>query len=191
MPSRIRLLRGESIRLGLWVGASSVASNCLSPNAALWNSNAQQAKHTDPDSLDQIGTISRKLVEIVDELSRFEHHAGASDHSSKPQPIIKLREAIRVRSLRNRLFPKGLFSDPAWDMILDLTLATIEHRQISISSLCIASNVPTTTALRCIKALVAHEIIQVVADSKDRRRKIVQLSSDTLDRMINLADKIL
>jgi DNA-binding MarR family transcriptional regulator len=89
------------------------------------------------------------------------------------------------------LFPKGLFSDPAWDMVLDLTLAGLEHRRISVSSLCIASNVPTTTALRCIKALIEHGIVQIVADTSDRRRKIVELSRDTRERMTKLASSIL
>jgi predicted transcriptional regulator len=96
-----------------------------------------------------------------------------------------------VRTLRNKIFPQGLFSDPAWDMVLDLTLATIEHRQISISSLCIASNAPTTTALRCIKALVVHGVIEIESDSKDRRRKIVKLTRETLDRMIKISSGIL
>jgi DNA-binding MarR family transcriptional regulator len=76
-------------------------------------------------------------------------------------------------------------------MVLDLMLASIEHRQISVSSLCIASNAPTTTALRCIKALVAHGIIEIEADSKDRRRKIVKLTRDTFDRMITITNTIL
>jgi DNA-binding MarR family transcriptional regulator len=75
-------------------------------------------------------------------------------------------------------------------MVLDLTLATIEDRQISISSLCIASNAPTTTALRCIKALIVHDIIEIEADSKDRRRKVVKLTRDTLDRMMKLTSAI-
>jgi len=36
-------------------------------------------------------------------------------------------------------------ADPAWDMLLDLTAARAESRAVSVSSLCIAAGVPTTT----------------------------------------------
>src|SRR3546814_1843272 len=65
------------------------------------------------------------------------------------------------RSTRtDTLFPyTTLFrSDPAWDMLLDLYLAAERNtRPVSISSLCIASAVPATTALRWIKTFRSEE----------------------------------
>ncbi len=59
---------------------------------------------------------------------------------------------IRQRQLRARFFDGELFADPAWDMLLDLTAARVEARRVSVTSLCIASGVPPTTALRWIGA---------------------------------------
>ena len=66
-----------------------------------------------------------------------------------PDPRL-VRRIIRQRQLRARFFEGDLFADPAWDMLLDLTAARAEHTRVSITSLCIASGVPPTTALRWI-----------------------------------------
>lgn len=160
----------------------NVSSRDLKPNSL---TPADHGHH------DPISDISQKLADIIEDISRLRPASGSSSHHSESQVVSKLRDAVLARTLRNRMFPQGLFSDPAWDMVLDLTLASIEHRQISISSLCIASNVPTTTALRCIKALVEHGIIEIEADSKDRRRKIVNISQHTFDIMMKLSSSIL
>lgn len=149
------------------------------------------SKHADLGYHDPLSDISQKLANIIEDISRLRSVSDAPTHGSDAMAVSKLRDAIMVRSLRNKLFPSGLFSDPAWDMVLDLMLASIEHRQISISSLCIASNAPATTALRCIKALALHGIIEIEADSRDRRRKIVKLTRDTLDRMMKIMSAIL
>ncbi|MCB2078548.1 MAG: MarR family transcriptional regulator, partial [Novosphingobium sp.] len=66
-----------------------------------------------------------------------------------PDPRL-VRRIIRQRQLRTRFFDGDLFADPAWDMLLDLTAARAEHARVSVTSLCIASGVPPTTALRWI-----------------------------------------
>ncbi len=50
-----------------------------------------------------------------------------------------VREVIRARRLRDQFFERGLFEDPAWDMLLDLFAAELEQTQVSVSSLCIAA----------------------------------------------------
>jgi predicted transcriptional regulator len=149
-------------------------------------SETSSSRHVDLGYHDPLSDISQKLANIIEDISRLRSGSDVLNQDLDVMAIAKLRDAIMVRSLRNKLFPSGLFSDPAWDMVLDLMLASIEHRQISISSLCIASNAPTTTALRCIKALVLHGIIEIEADSEDRRRKIVKLTRNTLERMMKI-----
>ena len=46
-----------------------------------------------------------------------------------PDPRL-IRRIIRQRQLRSRFFADELFADPVWDMLLDLTAATAEHRRI-------------------------------------------------------------
>ncbi len=89
---------------------------------------------------------------------------------------VEIRRVIRARRMRADYFEGDLFADPAWDMLLDLYAAELEHRQISVSSLCIAAAVPPTTALRWIGTLNEAGLFDRKADPSDRRRAYIALS---------------
>ena len=99
-----------------------------------------------------------------------------------PDPRL-VRRIIRQRQLRARFFDGELFGDPAWDMLLDLTAARAEHTRVSVTSLCIASGVPPTTALRWIGQLTETGMFQRVEDEADRRRAFVALTDKAADAM--------
>jgi hypothetical protein len=99
-----------------------------------------------------------------------------------PDPRL-VRRIIRQRQLRARFFDGDLFADPAWDMLLDLTAARAEHTRVSVTSLCIASGVPPTTALRWISQMVESGLFQRVEDEIDRRRAFVTLTDRAADAM--------
>ena len=92
-----------------------------------------------------------------------------------PDPRL-LRRVISQRQLRAQVFPNDLFSDPAWDILLDLTAAYAEHKRVSVTSLCIASGVPSTTALRWIRILTEAGLLVRIEDTTDRRRAFIALS---------------
>jgi len=92
-----------------------------------------------------------------------------------PDPRL-VRRIIQQRQLRSRFFGKTLFSDPAWDMLLDLTAARAEHKRVSVTSLCIASGVPSTTALRWIGILINAGLCERLEDDQDRRRVFIGLT---------------
>lgn len=99
-----------------------------------------------------------------------------------PDPRL-VRRIIRQRQLRARFFDGDLFGDPAWDMLLDLTAARVEHTRVSVTSLCIASGVPPTTALRWIGQMVDAGLFERVEDESDRRRAFIQLADKAADGM--------
>ncbi len=99
-----------------------------------------------------------------------------------PDPRM-IRQIIRQRQMRARFFDAALFADPAWDMLLDLTAARAEHKRVSVTSLCIASGVPPTTALRWIGQLTAAGLLERVDDESDRRRAFLVLSDSAADAM--------
>ena len=99
-----------------------------------------------------------------------------------PDPRL-VRRIIRQRQLRARFFEGDLFADPAWDMLLDLTAARAEHTRVSITSLCIASGVPPTTALRWIGQMTEAGLLERVEDETDRRRAFVTLTDKASDAM--------
>lgn len=99
-----------------------------------------------------------------------------------PDPRL-LRGIIRQRQLRARFFDGDLFADPAWDILLDLTAARGEHKRVSVTSLCIASGVPPTTALRWISQMTSAGLLARIEDDTDRRRAFIALSDRAADAM--------
>ena len=99
-----------------------------------------------------------------------------------PDPRL-VRRIVRQRQLRARFFDGDMFADPAWDMLLDLTAARAEHTRVSVTSLCIASGVPPTTALRWIGQMTESGLFERVEDESDRRRAFITLSERAADAM--------
>ncbi len=108
-------------------------------------------------------------------------HSRAS-RAVPPSPRL-IRRILRQRQMRGKFFDPHLFADPAWDMMLDLAAARAEHRQVSVTSLCIASGVPPTTALRWIGQMVEQGLFVRVGDQSDRRRAFIALSDQSADAM--------
>lgn len=106
-----------------------------------------------------------------------------------PDPRL-VRQIIRHRRMRDRFFDPALFADPAWDILLDLTAARAEHARVSVTSLCIASGVPPTTALRWIGQMVDSGLLERVEDETDRRRAFIALSDRTAEAMARYFQEI-
>lgn len=94
-----------------------------------------------------------------------------------------VRAIIRHRAARSRFLGGDLFADPAWDMLLDLCASRVEHKRVSVTSLCIASGVPPTTALRWIGQLVDAGLFRRVCDDTDRRRAFIELTDRATEAM--------
>lgn len=102
-----------------------------------------------------------------------------------------VRGLIRQRRQRERHFPADMFADPAWDMMLDLYAAYYEGGQdVSVSSLCIASAVPATTALRWIKTMTDARLFNRVADPHDGRRIFIRLADGTRSELDKYFDNL-
>lgn len=92
----------------------------------------------------------------------------------------------RLRRRRDDIFPKGLFADPAWDILLDLYVSEIEGKNICITSACAASGVPPTTALRWLTVLEEREMITRYDDPNDHRRAFVRITGATVYKITKL-----
>ncbi|WP_379547725.1 winged helix DNA-binding protein [Qipengyuania sp. DSG2-2] len=105
----------------------------------------------------------------------------------KPRPSLPdprlVREIIRQRQMRAKFFEGDFFADPAWDILLDLTAARAEHKRVSVTSLCIASGVPPTTALRWITQLIEAGLLERVQDDTDKRRAFIALTDKAAHAM--------
>lgn len=88
------------------------------------------------------------------------------------------RQTYDDRRRRTKIFrSEDLFGEPAWDILLDLFIAAKERRRVSVTSACIGSAVPSTTALRWITILERQGLLVREADPGDARRVYVKLSA--------------
>ncbi|PJG48544.1 MarR family transcriptional regulator [Sphingobium sp. LB126] len=110
---------------------------------------------------------------------------GSADKPSDTVEVdaVQVRDLLRARRLRDDFLPADLFADPAWDMLLDLLAARLEHERVSVSSLCIASAVPPTTALRWIRTLTEQGFVHRQADPHDGRRVFITLTDHTAEAL--------
>ncbi len=104
---------------------------------------------------------------------------GLDEEAAEPLRSEQVREIIRLRRMRETMFAADLFADPAWDMLLDLMASRLENRPVSVSSLCIASAVPPTTALRWINLMTERGLLERESDPNDARRVFITLNADT------------
>lgn len=102
-------------------------------------------------------------------------------HSKSPQEVLAL--LIEMRRIRFRHFATSSFTDPGWDMLLDLMSARLAKRPVPVSSACVAAGVPATTALRWVDQLAKTGFVQRRPDPTDRRRVLLELTEDGCRRM--------
>jgi len=105
-------------------------------------------------------------------------------------PSAAARLIIATRDLRDRTLPDMRFADPAWDIMLDLFIATRRGQPLTVSDVGLASRVPHTTALRWVEYLIDKGALESEPDIHDKRRRLIRLTPDYLARMEALLDKI-
>ena len=111
---------------------------------------------------------------------------GDREAFNKPQLI---RQIIEARRLRGEIFGAELFADPAWDLLLELYLAHLEQRRLSVSALFKAGGQPATTNLRWLAKLERDGLAERVNDKLDARRIWVSLSPKGVDAMKRYFDE--
>ena len=148
------------------------------PNGGPWS----QAKFPEPNAArlsqlsDEVGRIASALgqLSLGTPVTREDHPELTGE---QPDISINLvRRVIRARRLRSRFFDRELFADPVWEMLLELLQAEIDQHRVPVSSLCAASGVPSTTALRWIATMTNVGLLQRRADRHDGRRVFVELT---------------
>ena len=112
--------------------------------------------------------------------------SGSTEHrqngdTSRPQRLVRAVQAARRR--RVALFDADLFSDPAWDILLELYALHLEQQRASVSGLYLASSVPGSTALRWVAKLERDGLVVRTDDSLDARRSWIKLTADGVERM--------
>lgn len=92
--------------------------------------------------------------------------------------------AVRRRLLRRQLLGNAeLFGEPAWDMLLDLFINECLDKPVSMSSLCVAAGIPTSSAMKLAQRLCDAGLLYRVPDHRDGRRNFMRISPDVAHRL--------
>lgn len=89
------------------------------------------------------------------------------------------RQLLAGRKQRDLYFDPMLFSNPAWDILLNLYVADAEGKPISVLDSCAASTVPQGVALRWLGYLKQEEMVIEAPDPARPRQTLLRLSDQT------------
>lgn len=78
-----------------------------------------------------------------------------------------LRSIQMVRRAREEVFGGGLFSDPAWDILLELYAAHLGQRTVSINDLAAEIRLPPGNVSRWVAVLSEKEIVETIGMDGD------------------------
>lgn len=138
--------------------------------------------------------VDARLSEIKQLFTQLAGEPGLSPaEADKSRPHFDRVDLARLmlwcRELLEREVATDLFADPAFNILLTLYVSKAEGRDVSTSSACTASGVPTTTALRWINALARRGMVHKRSLPSDRRFTYLELSAETtaaLERFFDL-----
>lgn len=121
------------------------------------------------DALDQNwSSKSQSAFRFFDESKRIERNAY--------NLAIRAKRDLDNRKARSTALPAEIFSEFAWDMLLELFCQHAGGAKVSAKSLTIVANAPQTTALRWIDRLVAMDLVERSASKSDGRVVLVGLT---------------
>ncbi|MBO9580451.1 MAG: response regulator [Sphingobium sp.] len=128
--------------------------------------------------ISSLSTELQRLTVLIDDKPASDSAGSAAQSEPEAVSAEFIRALLRNEAKRRKLGGGVLFGDPAWDLLLDLLLAKLEGRTVSVSSACIASGAPTTTALRLINRLIEENILYREQDARDGRRNFLGIHAD-------------
>lgn len=135
---------------------------------------------------DDDAMVTRRFADLTAELRRLSNmlakdadeeplRAAPARRTDKDLDAVLVKKLIRAEYSRARVIGGKILGDPAWNILLDLLLASLEGRQVAVSSACIVAGVATTTALRLVNRMVDDGVLVRIPDESDGRRHFLAI----------------
>lgn len=121
------------------------------------------------DRVDAIDRQTRKLIADA-EMAAAAHSGDLNDFA---------RHILAGRKQRDRYFDPMLFSNPAWDILLNLFVADSEGRPVTLLDSCLISTIPQGVALRWLGYLKQEEMVLERSDPENPGQTLIRLSEQT------------
>jgi hypothetical protein len=133
---------------------------------------------------DEVAASIAELAERVAELEAKAAEQGAASLDFSAEKLATIASSIyQSRRLRADYFKGSLLLDPAWDMLLDLFIQKVRGRRVSANALCLATNVPRTTALRWIVVLEDEGLLRRSRKDDDPSLELVEITPAAFQQM--------
>lgn len=135
----------------------------------------------------QIRDLAASLTRLADSIDQNWHGSNTRSIFRWPSALHRIeKNAVNLawqakliaakRNRRSEFISPELLGEPAWDMLLELFMQFAGGAKVSVTSLCIASKVPATTALRYVSLLEQHGLARRTESRTDRRVSFVELT---------------
>ena len=147
------------------------------------------------DFKSELTNLQSKLRSLSDQVDRMvdnsSNPAGESHDNSiiDDQLLCKFAGKLREWSHKKASMlgtQNGLFTDPCWLMCLDIYVCDLKQEKVSITAVAHGSEIPMTTAIRYLNALVADGMVEKTVNPDDSRMAFVSLTDEARDKISNL-----
>jgi DNA-binding MarR family transcriptional regulator len=95
---------------------------------------------------------------------------------------------VFARRARGAVFGGGLFSDPAWDILLELYAARLGGRRMSLQDLALAIETPASTTRRWVSVLEHRALIRTLVQTDEPSCIWISLTDEGASRMEHLSN---
>jgi DNA-binding MarR family transcriptional regulator len=150
---------------------------------------AGSGQATSKSLLKHAQALQAQAAELAAVITGAADQAGGTLKTSNDTAALA-KGLIRARDQRTKFFPRSLFSEPAWDILLELYAAELAQRKVSVSQLCADAGLPASTGLRWLSTLEANRLVVRFADPFDARRSFVSLTNEGLRSMESFFESI-
>ena len=94
-----------------------------------------------------------------------------------------IRLLLKFQHHKTKFFDPEVMTGPSWEILLDITEASLRGEAVPASSASATSLVPLSTALRHVSNLVDAGLVRRWVDPRDRRRTLLELEPHALAAM--------
>lgn len=124
-----------------------------------------------------------RIAAFVDQHRGNEGGAELIEGRDAMRSAYTARRLLEISRQASAVLEGSLLSNPGWDILLDLFIQRSEGKRISIISVCVAANAPTSTVLRYLQALMDSGTIVKASSPDDSQGLLVELSDAAYAKM--------
>lgn len=112
-----------------------------------------------------------------------ERSATADVAPTAPELQTFVQMLLKFQHNKTKFFDPSVLSGPAWEILLDITEASMRGESVPASSASATTLVPLSTALRHVNNLVDAGLVRKWTDPTDKRRTLLELEPHALTAM--------